>query len=157
MSRAVNKVSPRSPEDLLRDRCDALRFESSLLDFTQAYWSEIEPQAFERNWHIEAICDHLEAVANREIKRCPPDQYPAAAYEIAGRKCVLPGVDMGAKSQSGQRSEIYAPAPEGSWRGPGVKFMHLSYEAAWRRVMVSGVAALSSRQNTNGSGPTVIG
>jgi predicted phage terminase large subunit-like protein len=47
-----------------------------LLEFSKAAWHVIEPsKAFKVNWHHEAICDHLEAVYRREIKRliinCP--------------------------------------------------------------------------------------
>ena len=63
------KAPPRRREDLVRDRCDALRYESSLIDFTAAFWSVVEPGVFQRNWHIDAICEHLEAVADRQIKR----------------------------------------------------------------------------------------
>lgn len=42
----------------------------SLLHFTKRAWKVIEPaKDFHVNWHHEAICDHLEAVARGEIKR----------------------------------------------------------------------------------------
>ena len=62
-------MGARSPKDFLRDECDALRYEGSLLDFIGGFWRCIEPKGFQSNWHIEAICDHLEAVADWQIKR----------------------------------------------------------------------------------------
>ena len=59
----------RRLERSLRDECEALRYERSLLDFIGGFWRCIEPKGFQSNWHIEAICDHLEAVADRQIKR----------------------------------------------------------------------------------------
>ena len=50
------------------DFYDALRYEQSLIDFTAAFWRFVEPKGFQSNWHIEAICDHLEMVADRQIK-----------------------------------------------------------------------------------------
>lgn len=43
--------------------------EKSLLDFVRLGWSQVESGPFSSNWHIEAICDHLEAVSRRQIKR----------------------------------------------------------------------------------------
>src|SRR5689334_23337851 len=59
----------RSPAEALRDECDALRYERSLLDFIGGFWPCIEPKRFHSNWHIEAICDHLEAVVDWQIGR----------------------------------------------------------------------------------------
>lgn len=41
----------------------------SLAQFTKFMWKFIEPQAYISNWHIDCICDHLEAVSSGEIKR----------------------------------------------------------------------------------------
>ena len=43
--------------------------ETSLLSFIKQAWQVLEPSTpFKSGWHIEAICDHLEAVANNQIK-----------------------------------------------------------------------------------------
>ncbi len=128
MRRAAKRVSSRSPEDLLRDRCDALRFESSLLDFTQAFWSEIEPQAFECNWHIEAICDHLEAVANREIKRGLLINMPPRHMKSLGANVFFPAWVWAQNPNPDNDPKYTHQLRKRSWRGPGAKFMHLSYE-----------------------------
>lgn len=42
----------------------------SLYAFVKRYWPVVEPGVeFVDNWHIEAICEHLEAVTSRQIKR----------------------------------------------------------------------------------------
>ncbi len=54
---------------------DALKFErekraceSSLVEFTRQAFKIVEPDVtFRSNWHIDAICDHLEAVSRGEI------------------------------------------------------------------------------------------
>ena len=49
------------------DRADS---EASLLNFIRLAWPVLEPERlFVLNWHIEAICDHLEAVSRDEIRR----------------------------------------------------------------------------------------
>ena len=42
----------------------------SLYDFVKQSWDSVEPGIpFVPSWHIEAICEHLEAVSNGEIRR----------------------------------------------------------------------------------------
>jgi predicted phage terminase large subunit-like protein len=42
----------------------------SLVDFIRRAWSVLEPSApYEHGWHMDAICDHLEAVTSGQIKR----------------------------------------------------------------------------------------
>lgn len=40
-----------------------------LYGFMKRFWNTCEPREFKGNWHIEAICEHLEAVAKGDIKR----------------------------------------------------------------------------------------
>lgn len=40
-----------------------------MVRFTEAAWRHIDPAPYVGGWHIEAICDHLEAVTRRQIKR----------------------------------------------------------------------------------------
>ena len=126
--RTLNKSSLRSPEDVLRDKCVALRFESSLIDFTEAFWSVIEPQAFQRSWHIEAICDHLEAVANREIKQGLLMNIPPRHMKSLGANVFFPAWIWAQDPNPDNDPKYRHQLRKGSWRGPGVKFMHLSYE-----------------------------
>lgn len=42
----------------------------SLIEFTQMAWPIVEPAVpFEGNWHIDVICEHLEAISRGEIRR----------------------------------------------------------------------------------------
>ena len=43
--------------------------ERSLYDFTRVFWSEVEGQPFQANWHIEAICEHLQALSEGQISK----------------------------------------------------------------------------------------
>lgn len=41
----------------------------TLYDFVSMAWEHVEPSAFVGNWHIEELCNHLEAVSRCEILR----------------------------------------------------------------------------------------
>ena len=46
-------------------------YEKKFHEFVKAAWPIIEPSTqFSNNWHIEVICEHLEALTRREIQRC---------------------------------------------------------------------------------------
>jgi hypothetical protein len=36
--------------------------ELRLLEFTKQAWHQVEPGPLDINWHVECICEHLEAV-----------------------------------------------------------------------------------------------
>ena len=41
----------------------------SLIEFVQEAWPLIDPAPFQNNWHIGAICEHLQAVTDGQIRR----------------------------------------------------------------------------------------
>ena len=43
--------------------------EISFYEFVKQAWPQIEGHAFRDNWHIGAICEHLEACSKRDIKK----------------------------------------------------------------------------------------
>lgn len=47
----------------------ALIMASSLREFTYGAWSHVLPTPLVRTWHIDAICDHVQAAYEREIPR----------------------------------------------------------------------------------------
>ncbi|QDP67011.1 MAG: putative terminase large subunit [Prokaryotic dsDNA virus sp.] len=70
----------------------------SLAGFVRRAWSQIIPDRLQWNWHIEAVCEHLEACATGDIKRLlvnvPPGtskstligvMYPAWLWGPAGQ------------------------------------------------------------------------
>jgi predicted phage terminase large subunit-like protein len=112
-----------------RELADALRYENSFADFVKASWPLVEPNAFQNNWHIDAICEHLEAVANRQINRLliniPPRHMKSLAANVFFPAWVWaqnPNPDEDPKYQLHLRKN--------SWRGPGAKFMYISYDAS---------------------------
>lgn len=44
-------------------------YEGSFYDFVQTAWCEVDPAPYKDNWHVEVLCDHLQAVADGRIKR----------------------------------------------------------------------------------------
>jgi predicted phage terminase large subunit-like protein len=129
MNTALITAVSRQPEDLLRERCDALRYERSLLDFTAAFWRFVEPTAFQNNWHIEAVCDHLEAVADRQIKRGLLINIPPRHMKSLGANVFFPAWVWAQNPNPENDPSYHFQIRPNTWRGPGVKFMHLSYES----------------------------
>lgn len=54
---------------LTPDEFDAMLAELRLIDFVRYGWSSFEKAKFIDNWHIEAICEHLEAVSKGDLTR----------------------------------------------------------------------------------------
>ncbi|MGH8709723.1 MAG: phage terminase large subunit [Burkholderiales bacterium] len=77
MSRA--KLKQCTIEEFLAEACCR-----SLGFFVRKAWSVLEPesQPYQHNWHIDAICEHLEAVAKGEITRLIINVPPGAGKSI---------------------------------------------------------------------------
>jgi len=63
---------PEDEDELYLPGLDAVELalcEVSLLQFLQKVWHTVEPKEFVSGFHIEAICDHLEAMANLQIRK----------------------------------------------------------------------------------------
>jgi predicted phage terminase large subunit-like protein len=126
--RASSLDAANLPASPVRDHIDAVRYENSLLDFIGASWSQIEPKGFLPNWHIEAICDHLEACANWEVNRLliniPPRHMKSLAVNVFFPAWIW------AQDPNPEEDPSYPYwIRRNSWRGPGVRFMHLSYDS----------------------------
>ena len=62
---------------------EAALFSGSLRKYLEAAWPLIEPvRPFLGNWHIDAICDHLQAVTRGEIKRLVINVPPGSSKSI---------------------------------------------------------------------------
>ncbi len=51
------------------DDINKILAEKSLAEFVKAMWISMDPHTYTHGWHIDAICEHVEAVVNGEIKR----------------------------------------------------------------------------------------
>ena len=121
-------INGNQPARSLRERADALRYEHSLLDFTAAAWRIVEPNAFIGNWHIDAILEHLEAVADQQIRRGLLINVPPRHMKSLGANVFFPAWVWAQDPNPEREANYECQIRKGSWRGPGVKFMHLSYE-----------------------------
>lgn len=65
----IIKLIQSSPEAYITE-IDQMLSEASLVSYIEVMWEVLEPgRHFCHGWHIDAICDHMEAINNREIKR----------------------------------------------------------------------------------------
>jgi predicted phage terminase large subunit-like protein len=113
----------------IRERADALRYENSLADFTAAAWRLVEPKAFLGNWHIDAVCEHLEAIADWQIQRGLLINIPPRHMKSLGANVFFPAWVWAQAPNPDHDPNYKFQVRRNSWRGPGVKFMHLSYDS----------------------------
>lgn len=113
----------------LRESADVVRYEDSLGDFIKAAWHHAgEPQHFDSNWHIDCICDHLMAVARREIKGPGPLIFtlPPRHMKSRGANVFFPAWTWAQDPDPDKIGHTYLVRP-GTLMGPGVKFAYMSY------------------------------
>lgn len=65
----MNLQQIKQQNDHRRKLVDKYLAEKSLHEFAKQGWPHIESNAFIDGWHLEALCEHLEAVQRREINR----------------------------------------------------------------------------------------
>jgi predicted phage terminase large subunit-like protein len=129
MSNSLFKSSDISPVLSTRERADTLRYEDSLADFIKASWRLVEPKAFLSNWHIDVICEHLEAAADWQINRLLIN-IPPRHMKSLGANVFFPAWIWAQDPNPEDDPEHPFQICKNSWRGPGTKFMHLSYDSS---------------------------
>lgn len=110
-----------SKDPLWRERLSALRrlkrrerLEDSFLDFLIEAWPYLDQSApYKHNWHIESICDHVEAVVRGEITRLGINVPPRS-----GKSNIL---------SVAFPAWVWAQSRIGPISGPQVQFMFASY------------------------------
>lgn len=104
-----------------------VRAERSLSYFLRAAWPHFDSAPFVSNWHLEAIAEHLEAVADGEIKRLliniPPRFGKTNLVAVAWPVWIW----------------CQPPDPDNPLIGPGATFLCASYGA--KKAMQDGVTA----------------
>lgn len=93
--------------------------EKSLRHFTKQAWPVVETADLSWNWHLDAICEHLEAVSRRQIRRLLVN-IPPRHMKSLGTSVFWPAWTW---AQDGGPTGIRP----GTWMGPGVKFLFTSY------------------------------
>ena len=92
------------------DRADC---EDSLYTFLQYAWRWIDPSPFVSGWPLEAICEHLQAVCDGDIRKLIINIPPRCS------KSTITSVAFPAW--------VWAQRFKGPTSGPGVQFLHASY------------------------------
>lgn len=73
--------------------------EASLVEYIDIMWHVLEPAVeFKRNWHIDCICDHLEAINNGELTRILFNVPPGSAKSLL-TQVFFPSWVWGAKNK----------------------------------------------------------
>jgi len=79
------KAQEQERKELLEQ--EKIELESSLSSFIQGGWKYIDPSPYSHNWHIDVMCEHLEAVTSGEIRRLaitiPPRHMKSLAVSVA--------------------------------------------------------------------------
>ena len=131
------------------DRADC---EDSLYTFLKHSWKHIDSSPFTEGWPIEAIAEHLQAVADGEIRRLIIN-IPPRMGKSSITSCAFP-------------AWVWAQPQSSPTSGPGVQFLHASYaqqlslrdsvkcrrliESPWYRELWGERFKLTSDQNTKG-------
>lgn len=90
----------------IRGECEA-----SLATFIQHAWKYIDPAPYIHGWHIDAVCEHLEAVVRGDIKNLLINQPPRTAKSLLVSVALIPWIwaQSGIDYLSGpQVSALYA-------------------------------------------------
>lgn len=117
-----NAVQARTKDEQL----DAWLCERDLLRFIQGGWRYVEPNPFQSNWHIEATADHLEAVSRAEVRRLIINEPPRHMKSL-GSNVFFPGWVWAQDPDPKRTGHGFGVLP-GQLKGPGVKFMYMSYD-----------------------------
>jgi len=143
--KATSLKAPPLPALSTREHCEALLYRQSLGDFITEAWRHAgEPKSYQSNWHIDLLCDHLMAVARREIKGPGPLIFTMPPRHMKSRaiNVFFPAWVWAQDPDSNHDGHGLSVRPK-TLCGPGVKFAHLSYvqklsneqsDACWKLV-----------------------
>jgi predicted phage terminase large subunit-like protein len=92
---------------------DAERLEKSFYEFCRDAWPQVDPSPFVDNWHLEDICNHLEAVVFGHIPRLLINEPPRTGKTFIVSVCLV--------------AWIWAQREKGPLRGPQVSAFYASY------------------------------
>src|SRR5882672_8201803 len=92
---------------------EAEKLEDSFYEFCKAAWQWVDPAEFVDNWHLEDICDHMEAVARGHISRLLLNEPPRTATTFIISICFC--------------AWVWAQRQKAPLLGPQVSFFYASY------------------------------
>ena len=98
----IEQLEPADAQRILDD-LDRVDSNESLLNFIKLGWHILEPKRrFVPGWHIEAICEHLEAVSDGEITRLLINIPPATMKSLT-TNTFWPAWEWGPRGEPGLR------------------------------------------------------
>lgn len=92
---------------------EVARLEGSFYEFVKAAWPHFDPADFVDNWHLEDICDHMQAVAEGYISRLLLNEPPRTGKTAILSICYC--------------AWIWAQPERTAMKGPQVSFFYASY------------------------------
>src|SRR5262249_26500439 len=104
------QVIARAQLPLAEERAE---LEDSLISFVEAAWPSLDPTPYQRSWAIDALCEHLQAVADGQIRKLLINLSPRCGKTLVTSVCFPAWVWA-------QRDVSYL-------RGPQVRFLCGSY------------------------------
>jgi len=134
---------------------DVILSEKLLREFIKCAWRIIEPKPFVGNWHIDAVCEHLEAVTHGQIRNLiiniPPRHTKSMTVSV-----MWPAWEWGPKNQPQTRWLFTSYGSDLSVRD-SVKCRRLIqsswYQALWgNRFYLMGDQNAKERYNNNKNG-----
>jgi len=87
--------------------------ENSFYEFCRQAWPEVDPSDFVDNWHLEDICNHMEAVTRGHISRLLLNEPPRTGKTFIVSICYP--------------TWVWAQRQKGPLSGPQVSFFYASY------------------------------
>src|SRR5262249_7630880 len=82
--RLTLQVMARCRLPLAEERAE---LEDSLLSFVEGAWPSLDPSAYQSSWAIEAVCEHLQAVTEGQIKKLLINQPPRTGKTLVASVC----------------------------------------------------------------------
>src|SRR5262249_15368152 len=96
-----------------RDVEQALRLEGSLIDFVEAAWPAIDPAEYQPCWAIDALCEHLQALSEGQIRNLLVNISPRTGKTTIASVCFP--------------AWLWAQSERTFLKGPQVRFLCGSY------------------------------
>jgi hypothetical protein len=62
-------------------------FEDSLIRFVEGAWSSLDPAPYQPSWAIDALCEHLQAVADGQIRKLLVNLSPRCGKTLVTSVC----------------------------------------------------------------------
>src|SRR5215831_12211550 len=96
-----------------RDDEEAQRLEGSFIDFVEAAWPALDPAEYQPNWAVDALCEHLQAAVNGDIRHLLVNFPPRCGKTLVTSVCFP--------------AWVWAQSKKTFFKGPQVRFLCGSY------------------------------